>query len=72
MIYYLTAFIVGISIGFSFGVIASGTCHRDSGQLKITNDEDGTYCFLILRQDPNELKDGDSIVLLVDKDTTHK
>ena len=73
MIYYFIAFIFGFSIGFVSGIIANGARHRYAGRLKITNDEDGTYCFLVFKRHPNEFKDGDTIELLVDvSDITHK
>lgn len=71
MIYIIAAlaFFIGAWVGVVFGVFVS---HRfNAGKLKITKDTDGTYCFLVLKQHPDELKDGDSIVLLVEKDT-HK
>ena len=73
MIYYLTAFIVGIAAGIAVRAIVSSINHSDAGALKIAKDEDGTYCFLVLKKHPDDLKDGDSITLIVDRsDTAHK
>lgn len=71
MIYIITALalFIGAWVGVAIGALVS---HRsNAGKLKVTKDTDGTYCFLVLKQHPDELKDGDSIVLLVEKDT-HK
>lgn len=69
MIYVLVNFIFGFLIGF----MISRVMHRKKnfGKLRITQDTDGTYCFLVLKQHPDELKDGDLIFLLVEKGT-HK
>ncbi len=73
MIYYLMAFIVGMVAGIAARAIVSSIDHSDTGTLKIANDEDGTYCFLVLKKHPDDLKDGDSITLTVDRSgTAHK
>ncbi len=71
MIYIITALalFIGTWVGVAFEVSVS---HRfNAGKLKVIKDTDGTYCFLVLKNHPDVLKDGDSIVLLVEKDT-HK
>lgn len=69
MIYTLMELVFRFFIGFMISRIMDK--RKNIGKLRITQDTDRTYRFLVLKNHPDVLKDGDSIVLLVEKDT-HK
>ena len=61
--------VIGIVIGIVFGIIWS--YRPTNGRLKITSDDDGTYCFLVLNEHPDELKDKETVTLKVER-TPHR
>lgn len=65
----IIALLIGNVIGIIFGIIWS--YHPTNGRLKITSDDDGTYCFLVLNEHPDELKDKETVTLKVER-TPHR
>lgn len=61
----IIALLIGNVIGIIFGIIWS--YRPTNGRLKITSDDDGTYCFLVLNEHPDKLKDGKTVTLKIER-----